>query len=269
MSNTKRDILAIKIDEAVKRDSECPLCWLLERSETRYLETFYSECVMDSQYRGKVVRSRGFCRYHFYRLLDYALNSHEKLGLALVLESLVEARFKDLKELYLATRDLSQLKLKGSLPLFTNSGSKSRTKAIARFLLHVKSILKDGSAACPACDYMKEDDKINVDTLAQMLAENTSFLKSFEEGKGLCVHHLLKLFESLKSSSKMPLSSLAEKLLSLELKNLSRLDSELRKFIRKYDYRFRDEPWGSEIDVVERTVPKLTGSYSLGFIYEK
>ncbi|MEM2902429.1 MAG: DUF6062 family protein [Candidatus Bathyarchaeia archaeon] len=269
MSDIKKDILTIKIDEAVKMNYECPFCWLLERSETRYLETFYSEYVKDSWYRGKVIRSRGFCRYHFYRMLDYALKHFEKLGLALVLENIAEARFKDLKELCFVSRDLPQLKLKGSLSLFTNSGSKDRTKAVARFMLRVKSMLKDGSVACPACDYMEEDDKINVDTLAFMLTTNTSFLKRFEEGKGLCLPHLLRLFESLKASSKMAVPSLAEKLLSLELKNFSRLASELKEIIRKHDYRFHDEPWGSEIDAVERTVLKLIGSYQLGFIHEK
>lgn len=244
MSDVKNAVLTIKIDEAVKLDSERPLRRLLERSETRYLETFYSECVMDSWYRGKIIRSRGFCRYHFYRLLDYALNRCEKLGLALVLENLVEARSKDLKELYLASRDLPHLKSKGSLSFLINSRSRDGTKAITRFLFRVKSIIKNGVQLCPACDYMKEDDKINVDTLARMLTTNTSFLKSFEEGKGLCLPHLLRLFESMKSSSKMGLPSLAEKLLSLELKNFSRLDSELEELIRKHGYRFHDEPWG-------------------------
>jgi len=269
MSVAQRDLLTIKIEEAVKKGTECPLCWLLEKSEVRLLETFFSECIMDSWYRGKIIRSRGFCRYHFYRLLDYALNRYEKLGLALVLENLVEARFKDLKELYLASRDLLQLKSKRSLNFLINRESRDGKKAITRFLLRVRSTIEDGVQLCAVCDSMKESDKINVDTLAQMLTTNTSFLKSFEEGKGLCLPHLLKLFESLKSSSKMGLLSLAEKLISLEVKNFSRLDSELKELIRKYDYRFHDEPWKSEIDVVERTVLKLIGAYQFGSIYEK
>lgn len=40
---------------------------------------------------------------------------------------------------------------------------------------------------------------------------------------------------------------------------LARLRAELREFIRKNDYRFRDEPWGDEKTAPQRAVAKLGG----------
>jgi hypothetical protein len=97
-----------------------------------------------------------------------------------------------------------------------------------------------------------------------MLATQTGFRKNFENSKGLCLFHLLELMKALRLRYESEFPSLSKTLLELELKNFDRIRSELKEFIRKHDYRFSNEPWRSEKDVVERAVPKLIGIYQLG-----
>jgi len=92
-----------------------------------------------------------------------------------------------------------------------------------------------------------------------MLSSNPSFLKEFKESKGLCLLHLIKLLRIIKLRHKNSFSSLLKDLLSLEMKSFTRLNYELKEFIRKHDYRFSDKPWGIEKDSVKRSIIKLIG----------
>ena len=48
-------------------------------------------------------------------------------------------------------------------------------------------------------------------------------------------------------------------LCELETRNLDRMQEDISWFIKKYDYRFGDQPWKNSRDAVERTVNKLRG----------
>ena len=45
----------------------------------------------------------------------------------------------------------------------------------------------------------------------------------------------------------------------LEEKNMNRIQEDISWFIRKFDYRFQNEPWKNSQDAVPRTVNKLRG----------
>jgi len=251
--NNKRDILTIKIEEAIKKASECPLCLVLKEDEKRYIEAFFSEHVMNPEYRKIVIHSRGFCKQHFQKILDFAIKHYEELGLALVLKDIIESIINDLKKINLNNESLT----KNSGFHILNINIKKK-KALDK-LYQIESIIKEREQTCPACKYLKEFDEINADTLAIMLSSNPSFLKEFKESKGLCLLHLIKLLRIIKLRHKNSFSSLLKDLLSLEMKSFTRLNYELKEFIRKHDYRFSDKPWGIEKDSVKRSIIKLIG----------
>jgi hypothetical protein len=262
----KKDILTVKVDEAVEKDTECALCWMHEKSEIRYLETFLSEGVMDSWCRSEVIQSRGFCRYHFHRLLSFAFENYsgDQLGLALVLENLVEARSGDMERSRTYINDLPRTKAKDVMRFLVDGISQAKRKRLDECFRQIRSLIGGRERSCPACESLKELNEIHVDTLARMLATQAGFRKDFENSKGLCLFHLLELMKALRLRYESEFPSLSKTLLELELGNFDRIRSELKEFIRKHDYRFHDEPWKSEKDVVERAVPKLIGTYQLG-----
>ena len=267
----KKDMLTVKVDEAVEKDTECALCWMHEKSEIRYLETFFSECVMDSGYRSKVIQSRGFCRYHFHRLLSFAFENYsgDQLGLALVLENLVEARSEDMERSRAYINDLPRTKAKDVMRFLVDGISQAKRKRLDECFRRIRSLIGGRERSCPACELLKDHNEMNVDTLARMLVAHSSFQETFWNGKGLCLFHLLELMRALRLRYDGEFPSLSKTLLELELRNFDRIRSELKEFIRKHDYRFSNEPWKSEKDVVERAVPKLIGTYQLGSGHEE
>ena len=47
----------------------------------------------------------------------------------------------------------------------------------------------------------------------------------------------------------------------IQLENMERLNDELNWFIKKFDYRFVDEPWKNSRDSLFRSIIKLTGYF--------
>ncbi|MBS7650654.1 MAG: DUF6062 family protein [Candidatus Bathyarchaeia archaeon] len=245
------DILSLPLEDALKRGSECPLCWLLEREENRFLESFYSGWIMDPWCREDIIRSHGFCNYHSHRLLWFAEVNLERLGLALVLESLViseKATFEGLGEGILQ-----------EVAAPSKSASK-HTDSISPFLRSLYENMCKSYSECPACKSLDESDIAHIDTFIQMMLESPDFRKRFEESHGLCTPHFSKTVQiASERLRQQDLKKLILFLWKIQIRNLKRLESELSKFIRKYDYRFSEEPFGSEIDIVERTIRKLSG----------
>jgi len=56
---------------------------------------------------------------------------------------------------------------------------------------------------------------------------------------------------------------LAPRLLAAQAARLARLVDDLERTIRKHDYRFRDEPWGSAYDAPQRAVAHIAGARGL------
>ena len=52
-----------------------------------------------------------------------------------------------------------------------------------------------------------------------------------------------------------------KELYKLEIENFARVDEDVKWFTKKFDYRFKDEPWKNSKDAVKRSTEKIV-SYS-------
>jgi len=264
----KSDILSLPIEDAVKASTECPLCWLTEKEEIRFLESFYSEGVMNPWYRAKIIHTRGFCSYHSHRLLWFVEEvCPEKLGLALVLENLVREPLISLQKLLKESRGLLDVwRRRGIKATFKGILLKKNPESLHRFAGNVFANLRSFDTQCPACKSLEESDTSRIDTLTKMLLHRQGFVRIFkEESKGLCLPHFNKTI--LVASERLrqhDFATFVEILLPLQVKHLKRIRFELKERIRKYDYRFANEPIGSEADIVERATRKLKGTSHYG-----
>jgi len=265
----KSDILSLPIEAAMKAGTECLLCWLAEKEEIRFLESFYSEGVMNPWYRAKIIHARGCCSYHAHRLLWFAEEVRpEKLGLALVLENLVREPLMSLKESLENSLGLLDVwRGRDIKATFKWKLLRKNPESLRRFALSIFANLRSFDAQCPACRSLEYSDTSHIDTLVKMLLSRQEFMRVFEEeSKGLCLPHFNKTIlvasERLKQHD---FASLVEILLPLQVKHLERIRFELSERIRKYDYRFAKEPIRSEIvDIVERATRKLKGTPHYG-----
>jgi hypothetical protein len=201
--------------------------------------------------------------------LRFAEIRYEKLGLALVLEDLVRERLKSLELLFKSNRDLIdalKLRKRSSFPRIL----RKNPEPMLRFAEETSTSLRSIEELCPACKHLSEFDRINIDTFIQMLVQDQAFRDAFKDSDGLCIPHLIKTVEiASREVHEKGFASIAEILLPLQIKALKHLQFELSEFIRKHDYRFAREGFGSEKDSVERAAVKLAGTSQLGPINVK
>jgi hypothetical protein len=111
----------------------------------------------------------------------------------------------------------------------------------------------DRTKSCPACR-IEEDtlDRI-ISSLVAALRE-PNFIIGFRESGGLCLPHLKRLLPMLDRKQQT-------NVLNHQCARLESLKGELAEFIRKSDYRFRDEVIGSEGDSYKRAADMVKGKH--------
>ena len=261
-------MIRFEIGDALKMRGECFLCILERDLEQGYAEHYLYELVMDSPSRDKIVASRGFCNHHFYTMLREAgkPDGTDGQGMALIMKDLNEALIEDI--------EAQRRSLRGT------EESEEPLSARIRFLLQeIKSCISRSKGekhlvfeeaarrmlslrdACPACRHIDRFIKVYADDLIDALnEENQEIVEPFKLSNGLCIPHyatvMCRLDEKLPESRKGPV---AKQVIEVQLLNMKRLHSEFSEYIRKQDYRFSNEPWGTEKDVVPRGVAKIAG----------
>jgi hypothetical protein len=105
--------------------------------------------------------------------------------------------------------------------------------------------------ACPACLIEEAALERILDTIAVAL-RNEDFITEFKQSSGLCLPHLQRLLPKLDRKRQATI-------LGFQSVCLENLKGELAEFIRKSDYRFRDESIGKEGDSYKRAADMIHG----------
>jgi len=207
--------------EALQKAKVCALCELEAHGMRRHLDNLLYENVNDVGVRGDLARSRGYCRRHAHMLLEFA----DGLGTAILYRAQVKMFLEFLKGL-------------NSLP------AKLRRKTPPKSW--------NQEALCPACVIQSHGRHGYMSTLLEWIGD-PKLRKAFDDSPGLCVPHLLLALRQARDAS------LREYLTTAHIGKYLVLANELAEFIRKQDYRFRDEPWGAEKDSWRRAVNMMVG----------
>ena len=51
--------------------------------------------------------------------------------------------------------------------------------------------------------------------------------------------------------------------MSQQVTNMQRIQEDVNWFTKKFDYRFKDEPWKNSKDAIQRSIKKLVGPADL------
>ena len=213
------------IKDKFKVDCECPLCEIKQVVEEQFLHEFLNDAVMEDNTRIKVGKL-GFCDRHF----DMLFSRQNKLSVALQIRTRIDV---------LKDRVLNELK---------NVNQASKT---------AKEIEKNLST-CAICDLVEESMVKYYKTIAQMFVRERNFFTTLNSSKGFCMHHYAELLKYAKSAgfiSKEYVSLLSK----IQMRNVNRLENELKVFCDKHDYRNALEPLGSAETALPRTRTKLYG----------
>jgi len=225
------DVAYLRIKRLIGCDEECFLCALEDELESKYMDTYLSELVMDGSSREKIIKSRGFCNNHFYKILIAASKpgSPDGHGVALVNESVVEKLIQDLRK------------------------QKSRHLDDPHKLFPAES-------KCPACAHLDEFARTYAKKIVELLSSgNEEFLKLLKESKGFCIPHLIKLLDVVQEVMPNQSQQITKTLMDIEEINLQRLNSELAEYVRRQSYEFSEKDRAAIADVVLRSVEKIAG----------
>ncbi len=205
----------------------CPLCRLTARAEKAFLASLTYERILDLGTREELKRSRGMC-------LRHARAWREVHGSALGIAIVYEITIKDL------LRD-TELELESPLKFWETRPTPAQ---LAEEL--------EPLALCPACQRGADTAARFANVLLQDIHQE-SVRVALEQAGGLCLPHLRLTLTTRGSVEAKHL------LLAVERRAWASLRIELQEFIRKNDYRFRDEPQGSERDSWLRALDALVG----------
>ncbi len=247
----KYHIDTIPVWDAMKLDGECFLCALARRSELGEVEHYLGASVMEPDTRIQV-NKKGFCQCH-QRML-FAMDN--RLGHALLLESHVaqtrERLDKACKEIRRAAKGAANAGLKDRLT--------GKAPSPQRAMENAAKALTEMTATCIVCDAIENNMGRYLHTFFHLYQNDTEFRKRFEGCKGLCLPHAAQLLSlAPEELSARDLPTFADTICRLETESFDRIQEDVSWFIKKFDYRFYDEPWKNSRDAVERSVNKLRG----------
>ena len=234
----------IPVIDALNEDNECLLCVVQQKTDKMYSEAFLGGSVMSPETRVKV-NEHGFCSRHFHILYE----QKNRLGLALMTHTYMRETVRQLRD------KEKKLPLNAKKKFFAakNGDEFRQFEDFCRWI-------EDKHDDCMVCKKVDEAMERYTYTMLHLFKNSEEFRRKLGESRGLCVHHLKQSVEI--ANSKYNSAVAAEWLkfiMPVEYKAFERLDGELDWFIKKFDYRYREEPWGTSEDSLVRALQKMVG----------
>lgn len=216
----------------------CPICRMEQTTVEKALKSLLFELTNDVRLRERLRTSFGFCREHA-RIL-FAHGKQDALGVSIIYHDVITNILRNLPN---------------------PSQSESRGGKIKGMIQRLPRGLGEGVSAairaltpqqrCLLCYHEEETCQAAIKVLTKLLKDE-QFQRVFEKSEGLCLPHLRMAFEVVPDAQSFAI------LLAISRKQMEALDAELAEFIRKNDYRFRDEGFGREGDAWKRALHKIS-----------
>lgn len=242
----KQKIYDIPIWDAYELENcECPLCTIEKKTEEDFINTIFTEMIMDVRLNPQLVEDYRFCREHFEKLYKYP----DKFGLAILTDRI----------LYLEKAALDKFKSRkiggGKAPSKSLLGMFSKKSAGAK---------SEEELPCLLCTKVEKDMDRFFETLIKLWVKEVKFREHYAQSRGFCLKHFKDILAAGEEhiSKEEQRGQFIQTTLNIQETNLARLHEELEWFIMKFDYRFVNEPWKTSKDALIRTILKITGNYN-------
>lgn len=237
MIKIKENIYTIPIIEAFEESNICPFCYIREKLNNESINYVLGPSYMEEDIR-EVTDKKGFCPQHFEELF----HEQNRLGLSLMSHT-------HLKKL-IATIDDKYTEPKKAL----FKKNEDNTELL--------NFLKEVNSSCYICDKIDNTFYRYVDSFFYLIKKNDEFYPLFEKTSFFCLDH----FELLLKTSNEKLNgekkiNFSKTLMDIQRKYMKELEEDLDWFIKKYDYRYKDEPYKNSKDSLNRSIGFLGGKY--------
>ena len=233
----KYELETIPVWDALRADTECPLCLLQSKAEEGYVQFFLGNSVMVPEMRVQV-NEVGFCPRHYVALLG----GGNRLGLALITHTHIQELRRRL------TRE----------GLGTKGGSPA---SLRRKIRELGGFLREHVGRCMICDRLAERFRRYAFTIVYLWEHDGEFRAALKGSRGFCLPHvsgLMDMAADILSGRRLP-EFLAE-LMPLQERAWDRLERELLAFTGKFDYQSTGGVGTSTREAVADAITKLTGA---------
>lgn len=242
----KETIYTIPVNDAFGKDTECPVCELERDLSASNIEFSLGAALMEPSVRVDM-NKKGFCREHYSMLYRSEKNA---LGLSLILTSN--------HELFIENID------KKAPAMYKNLEKSEKKKTRQKLAQDLAGLLSDtlltSVNSCFVCDRIKFTMDKYLDVIVYMWKTEKDFRAKFVSSKGFCNKHTLLLIDyGKKGLNADQYSDYIMDIYALFISNWKRNEEDLRWFTKKFDYRFKDEPWKNSKDALKRVIEKNTG----------
>jgi len=208
----------------------CALCAVVHASERKGIHSFLYESMMSASVRQKFLDGGGFCSRHFWMAKEIEDETwlRGSIAVAILCEDLTRHANAGLA-------NVAAVEPNSRTTLF-------RHREVKAFV---------PGHGCMFCRDNADKEAFLAEVLEE-LVEEPEFAQPLERN-GLCIRHVQLSLQVWKDQAK-------RKQLFAQLEaQVSELSADLREFIRKYDYQYRDEPRGREQDSVLRALRLFVG----------
>jgi len=222
----QRDIQFFDLLEACAQPG-CPVCRLSLRAAQRYLDSILYEFANDPGVRDGIRQARGYCNEHAWWM---APDTVHQLGIGIIQQDIVETV---------------------SSMIETVPNGRAARHSAQGLLKHLHP-----TSECPVCAHRRTMEDIALSALLKYM-DDPDLAAALENSSGLCLVHFSSALELVREADAL------KRLVDLQRRTLTALRDELAEFIRKNDYRFRDEGFGKEGDSWRRAIGIVSGEHGV------
>ncbi len=219
-------IYTIPVNEAFEQTDTCPFCAMYNKLEQNEIDLITGASMMEPDIRIKT-NELGFCRGHFEKMFQ----KPQRLPLALTLQTHLDMLRRDIR----------------TGAIFGDPAAKT--------LKRLEKLEHD----CYVCQRIERHFPRMIETACALFENEREFREKFVSQKYICLPHYKMLLETAKRAcSKKYYPELVKAADEVVGKYLDSLYEDISLFCKKFDYNYRDVPWGSSKDSVERSIKFLT-----------
>ena len=226
----KEAIYTIPVTDGFDAESECPFCTMLAKLDAEAVNNMLGAAYMEDDIRIKT-NLQGFCQKHYEKLFK----GKNALGLAIMQHTHIKTIIADMQK---------QL-------------AKHEKKGYDNMARHSEAVC----AACYICDKIDGIFDRYVDTFFMLWLKDPAMREKTLGCNGFCINHFAMLLHA--SRQKLPAKArdgFCQTIAKVQLENMQRIEDDLDWFIKKFDYRYKDEPWKNAKDAVARSLVKTASS---------
>lgn len=227
-------IYTIPVNEAFEAGREdpsrgCPFCRLREKLCKDEIDRVLGASMMEPDTRQET-NAHGFCGRHMEQLMA----AGKRLPLALILES-------HLSEIG------GTMKKPGVLPAAAGTDTAKKLGLVA--------------GDCYICSRVDFHFRHMLETAALLWESDSAFHEKCLSQPYFCLPHFAQFLQAAKDRMKgKDFGTFYKQIYEKETVFLEKLNGDVSWFVKKFDYRYADDPWNDAKDAIERTAAFLNGN---------